>query len=70
MTAGMAIYDTMQFIKPNVSTVCIGQAASMGAFLLAGGANVRMLAIACDIDDVHVACSHGVSSRCSQVAVG
>ncbi|NRB24887.1 ATP-dependent Clp endopeptidase proteolytic subunit ClpP [Shewanella sp.] len=38
VTAGMAIYDTMQFIKPNVSTVCIGQAASMGAFLLAGGA--------------------------------
>ena len=37
VTAGMAIYDTMQFIKPNVSTVCIGQAASMGAFLLAGG---------------------------------
>ena len=37
ITAGMAIYDTMQFIKPNVSTVCIGQAASMGAFLLAGG---------------------------------
>lgn len=34
----MAIYDTMQFIKPDVSTVCIGQAASMGAFLLAGGA--------------------------------
>lgn len=38
VTAGMAIYDTMQFIKPNVSTLCIGQAASMGAFLLAGGA--------------------------------
>jgi ATP-dependent Clp protease protease subunit len=38
VTAGMAIYDTMQFIKPNVSTVCMGQAASMGAFLLAGGA--------------------------------
>jgi ATP-dependent Clp protease protease subunit len=37
VTAGMAIYDTMQFIKPNVSTLCIGQAASMGAFLLAGG---------------------------------
>ncbi|BDM65049.1 ATP-dependent Clp protease proteolytic subunit [Shewanella sp. NFH-SH190041] len=37
VTAGMAIYDTMQFIKPNVSTVCMGQAASMGAFLLAGG---------------------------------
>ncbi|NQZ10640.1 MAG: ATP-dependent Clp endopeptidase proteolytic subunit ClpP, partial [Algicola sp.] len=38
VTAGMAIYDTMQFIKPNISTVCIGQAASMGAFLLSGGA--------------------------------
>ncbi|WP_136255156.1 ATP-dependent Clp endopeptidase proteolytic subunit ClpP [Onishia niordana] len=38
VTAGMSIYDTMQFIKPDVSTVCIGQAASMGALLLAGGA--------------------------------
>lgn len=37
VTAGMAIYDTMQFIKPNVSTLCIGQAASMGAFLLTAG---------------------------------
>lgn len=39
VTAGMAIYDTMQFIKPHVSTLCIGQAASMGAVLLAGGAD-------------------------------
>jgi ATP-dependent Clp protease protease subunit len=39
VTAGMAIYDTMQFIKPNVSTMCMGQAASMGALLLAGGAD-------------------------------
>jgi len=38
VTAGMAIYDTMQFIKPKVSTLCIGQACSMGALLLAGGA--------------------------------
>ena len=38
VTAGMAIYDTMQFIKPDVHTLCIGQAASMGALLLAGGA--------------------------------
>lgn len=37
VTAGMAIYDTMQFIKPDVSTLCVGQACSMGAFLLAGG---------------------------------
>ncbi|MDD5328531.1 MAG: ATP-dependent Clp endopeptidase proteolytic subunit ClpP [Sulfuricella sp.] len=38
VTAGMAIYDTMQFIKPDISTLCLGQAASMGAFLLAAGA--------------------------------
>lgn len=38
VTAGMSIYDTMQFIKPDVSTLCVGQACSMGAFLLAGGA--------------------------------
>jgi ATP-dependent Clp protease protease subunit len=38
VTAGMAVYDTMQFIKPDVSTMCVGQAASMGALLLAGGA--------------------------------
>jgi ATP-dependent Clp protease, protease subunit len=37
VTSGLAIYDTMQFIKPNVSTICVGQAASMGAVLLAGG---------------------------------
>ncbi len=39
VTAGMSIYDTMQFIKPDVSTLCIGQAASMGALLLTGGAD-------------------------------
>jgi ATP-dependent Clp protease protease subunit len=39
VTAGMSIYDTMQFIKPDVSTICIGQACSMGAFLLAAGAH-------------------------------
>jgi ATP-dependent Clp protease protease subunit len=38
VTAGLSIYDTMRFIKPDVSTMCIGQAASMGAFLLSGGA--------------------------------
>ncbi len=38
VTAGLSIYDTMQFIKPDVSTMCVGQAASMGAFLLCGGA--------------------------------
>ncbi|MEH6550872.1 MAG: ATP-dependent Clp endopeptidase proteolytic subunit ClpP [Pseudomonadales bacterium] len=45
VTAGMSIYDTMQFIKPDVSTTCIGQAASMGAFLLAGGAEGKRYAL-------------------------
>jgi ATP-dependent Clp protease protease subunit len=39
VTAGLSIYDTMQFVKPDVSTMCLGQAASMGAFLLSGGAS-------------------------------
>jgi len=45
VTAGLAIYDTMQFIKPDVSTICIGQAASMGAVLLAGGAAGKRYAL-------------------------
>lgn len=45
VTAGMAIYDTMQHIKPDVATVCMGMAASMGAFLLAGGAKGKRMAL-------------------------
>ena len=45
ITAGMAIYDTMRFIKPDVSTMCIGQAASMGAFLLSAGAKGKRYAL-------------------------
>lgn len=45
VTAGLAIYDTMQYIKPNVSTICIGLAASMGAFLLAAGAKGKRFAL-------------------------
>jgi ATP-dependent Clp protease protease subunit len=45
VTAGMAIYDTMQFIKPDVSTLCMGLAASMGAFLLASGAKGKRFAL-------------------------
>lgn len=45
VTAGLSIYDTMQFIKPDVSTLCIGQAASMGALLLAGGAAGKRFAL-------------------------
>ena len=45
VTAGMSVYDTMQFIKPDVSTICIGQAASMGALLLAAGAKGKRFAL-------------------------
>ena len=45
VSAGMAIYDTMQFIRPDVSTICVGQAASMGALLLAGGAKGKRYAL-------------------------
>ncbi len=45
VTAGMAVYDTMQFIKPDVSTICVGQAASMGALLLAAGAQGKRYAL-------------------------
>lgn len=45
VTAGMSIYDTMQFIKPDVTTLCVGQAASMGAVLLAGGAEGKRFAL-------------------------
>lgn len=45
VTAGLAIYDTMQYIKPQVSTICVGLAASMGAILLAGGAKDKRLAL-------------------------
>jgi|TARA_B110000881_G_scaffold123664_1_gene108617 ATP-dependent Clp protease protease subunit len=45
ITSGLGIYDTMQYIKPDVSTICLGQAASMGAFLLAGGAKGKRFAL-------------------------
>ena len=45
VTAGLAIYDTMQYIKPDVSTICVGLAASMGAFLLSSGAKGKRIAL-------------------------
>ena len=45
VTAGMSIYDTMQFVKPSISTLCIGQATSMGAILLSGGAKLKRYAL-------------------------
>src|SRR5699024_2367209 len=45
VTAGMAIYDTMQFVKPDVTTMCVGQACSMGAFLLSAGTKGKRFAL-------------------------
>ncbi len=45
VTAGMAIYDTMQYVKPQISTICVGMAASMGAFLLSSGAKGKRFAL-------------------------
>lgn len=45
VSAGLAIYDTMQYVKPNISTICVGQAASMGALLLAGGTTGKRFAL-------------------------
>ena len=53
VTAGMAIYDTMQFIKPDVSTLCIGQAASMGALLLTAGAHGKRFSLPNSIIMIH-----------------
>lgn len=59
ITAGMAIYDTMNFIKCDVSTVCIGMAASMGAFLLAGGAKGKRMALPNAEIMIHQPAIHG-----------
>jgi len=57
VTAGLGIYDTMQYIKPEVSTLCIGQAASMGSFLLAAGANGKRFSLPNSRIMVHQPCA-------------
>lgn len=68
VTAGMAIYDTMQFIKPDVSTLCIGQAASMGAFLLAAGAHGKRFALPNSRVMIHQPLG-GFSGQASDIAI-
>lgn len=59
VTAGLAIYDTMQYIKCDVSTICVGLAASFGAFLLAGGAHGKRMALANSEIMIHQPAIHG-----------
>lgn len=68
VTAGLAIYDTMQFIKPDVSTMCIGQAASMGALLLCGGAKDKRFCLANSRVMIHQPLG-GVQGQASDIAI-
>src|SRR5476651_61831 len=68
VSAGMAIYDTMQFIKPDVSTLCVGQAASMGSFLLAAGAKGKRFALPNSRIMIHQP-SAGFSGQASDIAI-
>lgn len=66
--AGMAIYDTMQYIKPDVSTICIGLAASMGAFLLSSGAKGKRLALPNSEIMIHQP-SGGSQGQCTDIQI-
>lgn len=68
VTAGMAIYDTMQYIKCDVSTICIGMAASMGAFLLAGGAKGKRYALPNSTIMIHQP-SSGVKGQATEIQI-
>lgn len=68
VTAGMAIYDTMQYIKPDVSTICIGMAASMGAFLLSSGAKGKRLALPNTEIMIHQP-SGGSQGQCTDIQI-
>ena len=68
VTAGLAIYDTMQYIKCDVSTICIGMAASMGAFLLAGGAKGKRLALPNAEIMIHQPCG-GAKGQATEIQI-
>jgi len=69
ITAGMAIYDTMQFIRPDVTTICIGQAASMGATLLAGGAAKKRFALPNSRILIHQPLMSGLSGQATDIDI-
>jgi ATP-dependent Clp protease protease subunit len=69
VSAGLAIYDTMQFLKPDVSTMCIGQAASMGALLLASGANGKRYSLPHSRIMIHQPWAGGISGQASDIDI-
>src|SRR5213595_3224590 len=69
ITAGMAIYDTMQFIRPDVTTICVGQAASMGALLLTAGAKGKRFALPNSRILIHQPSMGGLSGQASDIDI-
>jgi len=69
ITAGMAIYDTMQFIRPDVTTICIGQAASMGAFLLMAGKKSKRFALPNSRILIHQPLMSGLSGQATDIDI-
>ena len=69
ITSGMAIYDTMQYIKPDVSTICVGMAASMGAFLLGAGAKNKRFALPSAEIMIHQPLSQGISGQATDIKI-
>lgn len=69
VTAGMAIYDTMQYIKCDVSTICIGMAASMGAFLLAAGTKGKRFALPNSNIMIHQPLAYGLGGQATDVLI-
>ena len=69
ISAGMAIYDTMQYIRPDVSTICIGQAASMGALLLSAGANGKRFALPNSRILIHQPSMSGLAGQATDIDI-
>ena len=69
ISAGLAIYDTMQYIEPDVSTICVGQAASMGAVLLAGGAKGKRYALPNARVVIHQPLAYGLAGAASDIEI-
>ena len=69
ISSGMAIYDTMQYIKPDVSTICIGMAASMGAFLLSSGAKGKRIALPNSEIMIHQPLTQGMSGQATDIQI-
>jgi ATP-dependent Clp protease protease subunit len=69
VTAGLAIYDTMNFIKPDVATICVGMAASMGAVLLAGGANGKRSSLPHSKIMIHQPWTQGIGGQVTDVEI-